>query len=551
MRDTPTYADAIQRGVVGDDPLGLAPTNERLYNSAFPGFNNYVRHIRVYSTICWMTRQVSLALEKGAAATDKDARRLFESALEKMELALVWANPGAQGLAGNQRVFPAHDKPIELKFETFGTSQATLFDAPTYKPSLTNGLRFLEARSAGTFGCLPLGEALADAFDEAAADLPGYHWLNAPDRTTGRRSQIMGLASALDVSKPSAAEQAAFLVSFFPSDLDETASNDDRARWLTLQLMLRATEAVCQANKAAEGAAVAASDEIRACMARGLATDGTPLVAPEVQRVQAWWAVLQVRQLQRLALEALYCVVERWIADRESDGGTHALSDCVQQLSGAGHAYVHEDMRETVGQMEEFFRNLQGGRSGLYETAALWLPEDPDDENDADVFLHISRLRNRSALAVDEDGDCDAIANAYIGLVFCAVETANLAKNSDAFEALKADGDTCSLLQLAELVKRFRDASVDAFIGHVIKEWVVLRHFAVVGSRSVPFDGKNRFRFVMGDYGLERFDKAARLPTPGMSSDKLDHALMLCEQAGLLVEANGGYRLTGAGRRRL
>ena len=71
MRDAPIYADAVQREVVGDDPLGLAPTNERLYNSAFPGFNNYVRHIRVYSAICWMTRQVALALERGAAKTDK------------------------------------------------------------------------------------------------------------------------------------------------------------------------------------------------------------------------------------------------------------------------------------------------------------------------------------------------------------------------------------------------------------------------------------------------------------------------------------------------
>lgn len=551
MRDTPTYADAVQRGVVGDDPLGLAPTNQRLYNSAFPGFNNYVRHIRVYSTICWMTRQVGLALEKGAAATDKDARRLFESALEKMELALVWANPGAQGLAGNQRIFPVNDKPIELKFETFGTSQATLFDAPTYKPSLTNGLRFLEARSAGTYGCLPLGEALADAFDEAAAELPGYRWLKAPDRTTGRRSQVMELAPALDVSKPSAAERAAFLASFFPTDLEETASNDDRARWLTLQLMLRATEAVCLANKAAEGAAVASSDEIRACMARGLATDGAFVVAADGRRVQAWWAVLQVRQLQRLALEALYCVVERWIAERESDGGPHTLSDCVAQLSTAGHAFVREDARDTVAQMEEFFGDLQGGRSNLYETSALWLPADSDDENDADVFLHIARLKSRSALELDEDGDCDAIANAYIGLVFCAVETANLAKNTDALQALKADGDTCSLLKLVELVKRFRGASVDSFIGHVIKKWIVLRHFAVVGSRSEPFDGKNRFRFVMGDYGLERFDKASRLPTPGMSADKLDHALMLCEQAGLLVATHGGYRLTAAGRRRL
>ena len=69
-------------------------------------------------------------------------------------------------------------------------------------------------------------------------------------------------------------------------------------------------------------------------------------------------------------------------------------------------------------------------------------------------------------------------------------------------QALKADGDTCSLLQLADLVKRCRGVRVDALIGYVIKAWILLHHFAVVRSRSVPSDGKNRFRFMMGDYGL-------------------------------------------------
>ena len=551
MRDAPTYADAVQRGVVGDDPLGLAPTNERLYNSAFPGFNNYVRHIRVYSTICWMTKQVSQALEKGAARTDKDARGLFEGAIEKVELALVWANQGVQGMAGTQRIFPVHDKPVELKFETFGTSQATLFDAPTYKPSLTSGLRFLEARSAGTYGCLPYGDALADAFDEAARDLPGYRWLKAPDRGAGRRSQVEELASALDVTKPSAGEQVAFLASFFPKELSESATNDDRARWLTLQLMLRSVEAVCRGTEFAGEPALATSSETRACMARGLATDGTSVVASDVERVQAWWSVLQVRQLQRLCLETLYCVVERWIAERETDGGSQALEDCIAQLAVAGHTYVHEDVRESVSQMEAVFRDLQGGRHSLYESAARWSPEDAEDESDADVFVHISRLRDKATLAVDSNGNCDAVANAYIGLVFCAIETGNLALNPDALKAMKADGDACSLLRLVDLVTRFRDSSVETFLRHVLKEWVLLRHFAVVGSRSIPFDGKNRFRFVMGDYGLERFDKSARLPLPGMSADKLDHALMLCEQAGLLADKGGAYKLTAAGRRRV
>ena len=35
-----------------------------------------------------------------------------------------------------------------------------------------------------------------------------------------------------------------------------------------------------------------------------------------------------------------------------------------------------------------------------------------------------------------------------------------------------------------------------------------------------------------------------------MSADKLEHALTLCAQAGLLTEANGGYRSTTEGKHR-
>jgi hypothetical protein len=552
MRSAPTYADAVQRLVVGDDPLGLAPTNERLYHSVFPGFNNYVRHIRVYSAICWMTKQVALALEKGAAQTDKDARALFDAAIEKMELVLLWANQGVQGLAGAQRVFPVNDQPKELSFSAFGTSRVSLFEAATYKPSLTSGLRFLEARDAGTYGCLPAGEALAAAFDSAVNELPGYRWLKATDRTTGRRSQAMELAPGLLVSEPpSVEEQTAFLANFFPDELREEPTNDERARWLALKLTLRSVAAVCEANEANGEPATAAPSEIRACMARGLATNGVSVVTAEDEVIQAWWAVLQVRQLQRFSLETLYCVVERWIQLRETDGKPHGVDDCLNDLCSAWQGHISEGLFDTVSQLEDFFRSLQGECSSLYEAAAHWRPDDKDDTNEADMLEHMSRMDDKGTLKILDDGTCDAVANAYIGLVFCAVETANLASNQHALKAMKADGDECSMLKLGDLVTRFRGESLDAFVRHVIREWVLLRHFAVAGSRAVASDGKNRFRFVVGDYGLERFDKTAPLPLPGMSIDKLNHALLLCAQAGLLAEKDGAYKLTAKGRKRL
>jgi hypothetical protein len=68
------------------------------------------------------------------------------------------------------------------------------------------------------------------------------------------------------------------------------------------------------------------------------------------------------------------------------------------------------------------------------------------------------------------------------------------------------------LLRLLDLVSRHRSDGIEAFLRVVIKEWTVLWHFTVLASRSG--NGKNRFRFVIGDFGLERYDPANELPSP-------------------------------------
>lgn len=550
MRDFATYLQPVQQGVVGDDPLGLAPTNERLYNAAFPGFNNYVRYIRVYAALCWMAAQVESALEAGSAKTNEDARRLFKSAFEKIELALVWANKEQPALAGAQRQFPATDEKIEFLFPSFGPSQASLFAAVTYQPSLVNGLGFLEAKSSRTYACLPAGVRLAKAFDEVVSGNDRYDWLKSPVKLIGKGSFVTeDLFDELDVRNPSAGEQEAFLESFFPASLQQDSRNDDRARWLTLNLMLSSIDAVCRAN-AGEGT-WASIEEVRACMARGTSVTGDSVLSKPVERVQAWWSILQVRQLQRYCLETLYCVVERWIDARRGDAAEASLTQCCSDLAASALEPLWPPLRESVGQACDFYRSKQAGYASLYEAAAAWEAQEEDEENDADVFFHMSNLNNEAGLEINGASGSEAVANAYVGLIFCALETVNLQSNPVFLETLKADGDACSLLALASLVERSRDQSVEAFIQRVVKDWVVLRHFSVATTRSLRGDGKNRFRFVMGDQGLERFEWTATLPKPAMSADKLRHAMLLCQQGGLLQERDEMYRLSKAGRQRL
>lgn len=550
MRSEPTFAAAVQREVVGDDPLGLAAVNERLYGSAFPGINNVVRYIRVYAAICWMTQRVSEVLARGAAETAKEATALYQGAIEKMELMLLWANRRVPGLAGSTRPLPDHDDLVVLRFETFGSNDASLFEAATYRPSLTTGLQFLEPRAGHTFGCLPLGEKLAEAFDEVVRELPGYRWLRAPEKLEGRRRYALQLASALDVRQPSAPEKRAFLDSFFPPDV-AALRGAERARWCTLMLMLEAVRAIGDANAMDGLERAATEDEIRACMARGMAPDGTRVVWDETATVQAWWAVLQVRQLQRLALEALYCVVERWIGSREADVGNRSVDDCAKAVAASAGEYISDSFAGCVGELWSYFGELRGANATLYEAAALWRSDEEGEQNEADVFTHIRRLQNRNALEFGEGGGSEAVADAYIALGFCAYEVENLSRNAEALKAMKDDRDVCSLLRLLAVMQRHQSATMPELLEHLVREWVLLRHFAVVAARSVVMDGKNRFRFVLGDYGLERFDSSQRLPVPVIAQDRLLHALYLCDQSGLLSERAGGYSLTSAGRQRL
>lgn len=548
MFDLPIFSAPLDLEIAGDDPLGLAPTNERLYGAIFPGVNNVVRYIRVYSAICWIVQRIDQHLKQSASSLKKrEAKQISEQATQKMELLLAWVNQdkGYIEIAGAGRSFPVHNNQVRLVFESFGSSRASLLAAVAYRPSLTNGLGFLEQRADTTFSCTPAGEALAKAFDTQARASDHYSWLADVLALDIRRSDVLQLEAILDVGRPSGPEQVAFLDQFFPSPLTREFDNFTRNRWLALSLVLRAVDALCGIKGAESESAWASEAEIRACMARGRTSDGTMLPLNGLNTVQAWWAVLQLRQLQRLAVDRMYCVVERWLATQDIEGGDTAIDACSKSIGGSVVAGLDSDFQRQVLPRMELFRELQGSSDSLY-AAACGMHKDEQ----LDVFSHIDGLLN-VAMEFDETGSNLAITKAYVALIFCAVETSNLLGSPDTKDVLLKDQDSCSLISLMQLVNRMSEGAPEALMGYLIKHWVVLRHFHVVADRSQRADLKNRFRFVVGDRGLERFNPAAGMPRPAFAQDRLKHILILCGQSGLLENQNGNYRLSAYGRQRI
>ncbi|HUO44891.1 MAG TPA: hypothetical protein VMT94_08295 [Burkholderiales bacterium] len=142
----------------------LAPVNERLYGSVFPGINNVVRYIRIYSLLCWATWRFEDYLHKNASSlTTSEVTDLFKGMQEKVELLVTWANigrNGVRGLVGTRRNFPNNNKQVALRFDAFGSNEAAYMSAVQYRPSITNGLGFLEIRQHDTFACTKVGEQI-------------------------------------------------------------------------------------------------------------------------------------------------------------------------------------------------------------------------------------------------------------------------------------------------------------------------------------------------------------------------------------------------------
>ena len=529
------YADLIALDKGQGDPLDLASTNERLYNTVFPGYNNTVRYIRVYSAMCWMAWQVEKSFHKNPAGSMKKAGELQLQALQKMELVLLWANEGnTRGVAGNSREFPSDNKSQLLLFSEWDIV-ATLLAPVQYGPSITNGLKFLYSN----WVCTPAGETLAKAFEAGMGESAQYQWLSDIKDLTTTRKKVMALRAALDLSKPSREEKMAFLASFFPKKQGHAHEPLDKKRWCGVHLTLHAI------HTAPNGAAT--ESVIRASMARGVTSNGTQVVRDGLEPIQATWAILQLRQLQRWASETLFSVVMSWVGKNRATG--RGINECVSNLCAAALPTYTKQKLLTVGQLEQFFHSLQGEHATLYVAAAK------APGGSSDLFSYFQKVGVHKSLIWTTDG-CTAVAEALDALVFCAVETANLQQLKHHGKVLQILAhERSSLTALAQSLARFRDQPIKRWIEHILIEWVFARSFEVAIHRSKGLHGKLRFDFTQDEFGLQLGGPRASPFGPSIARDKLTHTLLLCEQSGLIKscvqQGEDAFTLTALGQRRV
>lgn len=556
MLDQPLYTE-VSNESGGGDPLGTAPISEMLYRTTFPGINNVVRYIRVYSAICWTVRQIDLAAGRDHSA---NVAELSVAGLEKIQLLLSWHNSfhGVQGLPGASRKTPIDDTPVVLNFQSMpGRNDARqqelasdfvpgdgayFMQAVSYRPSIVNGLAFLETTNVpNAYKLTAAGEALANAYESNIAEHPWREWLADPIEITATRTQVLfEMDDMLDLLKPSKAEQRAFLDQFYPEN-DDTAIGPNwmNRRW-GITLALRALEAE-EPFALASGKPGVSIEDVRYTMARGTATDGTPLDLTGIAEIQGLWSGLQLRQYSRAALDTLFRHTESWIQDAVALNKPRDILDCANGIGALLVTALPETHRVTVGSLFEEMSNWTGTHDSLYAASSELLPEQRLESLN-------TMLLDKSWFAARSADEVLALRDAYIALVFCAVEAKNLRQNPHVIQQFA--NDRVSLSKLTLLVEAHLNSTPSEFIAHVIQYLVILQHFTVVQERSG--DGRNRFRFLKGDRGLERITTESGLFEMSVLADRLEHAMALLAQCSIL-KATGPrqYVLTREGRRRL
>lgn len=556
MLDQPLYTELVDEAA-GGDPLGTAPVNEMLYRSTFPGINNVVRFIRIYSAICWMVRQIDSAARK---QKNPDIEELSNIGLEKIQLLITWYNvmQGVGGLAGATRVFPVNNRRVTLRFrsivgridakatelnaEHISGDGAYFLQAVQYGPSIINGMRFLATTSIpNAFQLTEAGEALADAFEAAVAEHPWRNWLADLKKATVTRAEVYEeMEGLLNLNSPSKYEIAAFGDQFFPEKRDTAIGPNWQHRHAGVTLALRALEAeqILADEVGTKGVTV---DELRYAMARGCASNGTLLNLNGIEQSQGWWANLQLRQYLRTALDTLFRCAESWIQDAVVYDRPRDTIDCARGLGTALTAALPDDHRATVGSLFEEIQGHRGKYSSLY-AASPYLSKEMRLE-----YLRLALVESCN-FEPHTDMEATALRNAYIALIYCGAEAENLRSHSHIEQ--QYDNERVSLAKLRFLVNSHANSTPAEFMAHIVQFYVLLLHFSVVQERSG--DGRNRFRLLKGDWGLERAGQLVALSGARILEDRLEHAVLLLAQCRIVREISGGrFVLTKEGRRRL
>lgn len=479
--DGPQIIDKIGIGQGGVDPLGLRQINFGLMDRVFPDLNNVARHVRPYVLMAWAWRRVRRILErdKKGGALDTEMRDF----VDRIEALFAWS----QFLVDEDVDLPgayAMRELIEVDRYTFGGDKwekrrdmrrysTGLISPLNYGPSLqTMGWLVRAAEGAGTFGAPPILDPVLDAFEARFADELEHPAFNKLGSVTVKRTDVARWGTMWSMAKPLKIERSAVF---------------DRLGGALAPSERQAGIALIQASYNDLPNEDWDLDDVRSRMADLPADWEDPRA---YVRARSEWRAVQVRQVFRLSLEALFY----WFVEQLGDGPRHTSA-----VAGAF--------------LDELDEEAPDGN------AEAWLLSPADYTNPVEALNAIKvALRSWVGLA-------DAIV---VGLRHSLAEAPGEAHNFETFDRLP-------LARARKEADQWKTLSAKDFISRVLESWIMAQHTYWCVNRGLS-DARGRgktilrLRIVMDEGGWTQTPGTSLGNPPEATPDRLETAFTLLEE---------------------
>jgi hypothetical protein len=388
--------------------------------------------------------------------------------------------------------------------------------AVNYGPALktTSGFGFLNPVGTDLFQPMATGVELAKGLDQCLLENEMPVALTSLKENLGTEHDALHAFEGWNIATPSEHEQVAFRAVFYDGSPEESAlpSTDLGLRSATFDLILSIL-------KAAEGPVQV--EALRELMFLGAHALPQAELSIRARAARKRWILLQVRQAQRLAMEALLSWIEKRIlydgAKHTSDLATVAVELCANSADFQDRDWLK-------------FAENRVGRS---------LDNVEDAVRVAVASEELSILNRMGAVGQHIREESDDILPAALALLgLCREYTGLLEQIPELRAGLRFGGtEGLSLALWWEICDRTKELTVHEFVLMVIEELVLSRHFAVATRR---YDGNViRLRITIGEDGLVALVSKPWRPAP--AQDKLASGLSLMADCGLIARVGAGY----------
>lgn len=503
----------------GVDFLGLRQANLDMMADLLPGTNNVTSYIRPFSLLSWIFWKFHGLCEK--AGKDQPNGEEIRAFRERIEVLFTWGAriEDTPGIPGKQAEPPAGGGAVPLTFKAWGRVQSStsLIAALWYGPAskTATGLGFLEPFRGGFFRTTGKGVALAEVLDGVLRENADTYLrlLDTLAPVTATEDDARALWTLWGADFPTGAERQAFRDAVF----DEGSVGD-----YSYLLGQRSSTIALARLHLSHCAGALAADQVRRGMFFSGPPDGNAYQVPaELRPALRQWIVLQMRQLQRLALESLLSWSERRVIGGLQDtAGLTAEAERLFRAESFGHN-LNDTLAMTIGKLDAQISSVDSfvarGRSeALFSPFAL-MDEiqkafKAKDERFAAVSFHALLL-------------CTSFAGCFPDSERAAISVGGASR--------------LSLFHLRKRLVALGDVPLKQAIQFILESMVLSQHFATAVNR---FDGQNqRLRLSIEEGGL--ISLAGKPWEPTVTADRLSTILELGGDCGLIQRSDGGFHV--------